>query len=401
MRITAISVPKNGIGLLFIIGLLSACGPRSKEIVKTDLNISYSVESAPEWTQLFYRKDGWFGADGIFTIPLTGRDRQGNLGNDSTLIFFSDTYIGKVVENKPDQSSVMVNNSVAYLKGNQPIADSLDFFIYRSSTGQPSALFVPSNEHASEDDFFWLGDGFVNQELSNTLYVFAYHIERTGENVYDFIEPNVSLMAMGNRSSPPYVDQRQLTTPLHVKIDSLGEGNLGSGILVNTTWAGAPNPDGYIYVYGCIGAKKSLVVARVKPKDFENFKEWRYWNGEQWDVRSETMQQVVDAASNELSVTPLPDGRFVLIFQVLGLSDKIGMRIGASPVGPFSEIHEIYETPEMKNGLWCYNAKAHFNLSAPNELLISYNTITPNFWIDIKEDAHIYRPRFIKIKFDL
>ena len=49
----------------------------------------------------------------------------------------------------------------------------------------------------------------------------------------------------------------------------------------------------------------------------------------------------------------------------------------------------------------CYNAKAHFNLSAPNELLISYNTITPNFWIDIKEDAHIYRPRFIKIKFDL
>jgi hypothetical protein len=70
-------------------------------------------------------------------------------------------------------------------------------------------------------------------------------------------------------------------------------------------------------------------------------------------------------------------------------------------VGPFSEIHEIYETPEMKNGLWCYNAKAHFNLSAPNELLISYNTITPNFWIDIKEDAHIYRPRFIKIKFDL
>ena len=234
MRIIAILVSKNGIGLLFIIGLLSACGPQSKEIVKTDLNISYSVESAPEWTQLFYRKDGWFGADGIFTIPLTGRDRQGNLGNDSTLIFFSDTYIGKVVGNRPDQSAVMVNNSVAYLKGNQPIADSLDFFIYRSSTGQPSSLFVPSNEHTYEDDFFWLGDGFVNQELSNTLYVFAYHIERTGEYVYDFIEPDVSLMAMGNRSIPPYVDQRQLTTPLHVKIDSLGEGNLGSGILVNT-----------------------------------------------------------------------------------------------------------------------------------------------------------------------
>ena len=105
----------------------------------------------------------------------------------------------------------------------------------------------------------------------------------------------------------------------------------------------------------------------------------------------------MNGASNELSVTPLSDGRFVLIFQVLGLSDKVGMRIGASPVGPFSEILEIYNTPEMESGLWCYNAKAHFNLSQPDELLISsiYHT---NFWIDIKEDAHIYRPRFIKLE---
>ena len=237
--------------------------------------------------------------------------------------------------------------------------------------------------------------------MSNTLYAFAYHVERTGENVFDFVEPNVSLIAINNRSSPPYVDQRQLTTPFHVKIKDLGEGNLGAGILVNTTWAGAPNPDGYIYVYGCIGPRKSLVVARVVPKDFEDFKEWRYWNGNKWDLRPENLNEIVNGASNELSVTPLSDGRFVLIFQVLGLSDKVGMRIGASPVGPLSEILEIYNTPEMESGLWCYNAKAHFNLSQPDELLISYNTITPNFWIDIKEDAHIYRPRFIKLKFDL
>ena len=134
--------------------------------------------------------------------------------------------------------------------------------------------------------------------------------------------------------------------------------------------------------------------------DFEDFKEWRYWNGNKWDLRSENLNEIVNGASNELSVTPLSDGRFVLIFQVLGLSDRVGMRIGASPVGPFSEIDEIYYTPEMESGLWCYNAKAHLNLSQPDELLISYNTITPNFWIDIKEDAHIYRPRFIKLKFD-
>lgn len=100
-------------------------------------------------------------------------------------------------------------------------------------------------------------------------------------------------------------------------------------------------------------------------------------------------------------MTALPDGRYLLVFQVLGLSDKVGMRIAASPVGPFSDIIEIYTTPEWKEGIWTYNAKAHPNLSNPGELLISYNTITPDFWNDIQKDAHIYRPRFIKLKFDL
>ena len=91
-------------------------------------------------------------------------------------------------------------------------------------------------------------------------------------------------------------------------------------------------------------------------------------------------------------------GRYVLIFQVLGLSDKVGMRIGDSPVGPFSEIQEIWRTPEADEGLFCYNAKAHPNLSKPGELLISYNTITLDFWNDIQQNAHIYRPRFIRLK---
>ncbi len=104
---------------------------------------------------------------------------------------------------------------------------------------------------------------------------------------------------------------------------------------------------------------------------------------------------------NELSMTTLQDGRYLLVFQVLGLSDKVGMRIAQSPVGPFSDIIEIYITPEWKEGIWTYNAKAHPNLSKPGELLISYNTITPDFWSDIQKDAHIYRPRFIKLKFDL
>lgn len=388
-----------------IVIMIAACEQPAKkkgqdiDLSKIDLSIEWEAEVAEDWTNLFYRKEGWFAADGIFSIPLTGEDRQGNIGNDSTLIIFSDTYVGKVVDNKPDENSVMVNNTVAYFQGTTAHPDSIRFYYNQDESGVPTSFFEPKNEKATEKDFYWLGDGFVNQELDNRIYLFTYHVERTGDNVFDFIEPDVSMVTFGNRSIPPFDDQRQFTTPLHVTLDSIGEGNLGAGILVNTKWAGAVNPDGYVYVYGCIGSDKSMVVSRVRPAEIEDFEQWRYWNGSNWGTNPSELKPITNAVSNELSVTPLPDGRFAVIFQVMGLSDKVGMRIAASPTGPFSEIHEIFRTPEIDEGLWPYNAKAHFNLSQPGELLISYNTITPDFWKDILEDAHIYRPRFIRLKF--
>ena len=86
--------------------------------------------------------------------------------------------------------------------------------------------------------------GRVNRERRNTLYLFAYHIQVTGEGVFDFMEPDVSLVALPAGSRPPFERQRQIRTPLHFKIPALGEGNFGAGILVNTRWAGAPSSSG-------------------------------------------------------------------------------------------------------------------------------------------------------------
>ena len=134
----------------------------------------------------------------------------------------------------------------------------------------------------------------MNKALNNTLYIFTYHVEMTGDNVFDFIEPDVSLVAIPEGERPPFSTQRQITTPLHIEHDSLGEGNFGCGILVNTDWAGAPNPDGYVYVYACIGQDKSLVVARSKPAHFEDFDQWRYWNGEDWDTDMNNMKAIYE-----------------------------------------------------------------------------------------------------------
>jgi hypothetical protein len=382
---------------LILFTLFLSCSPRNFKPISLQPP-AYTVEAAPEWTNLFYRNSGWFGADGIFSIPLSGVDKPGNVGNRETLLLFSDTYIGEVKDNKPLAGNTMVNNTVALVKGNSGSPDSIAFYYKKDEKGAPQTFFVPENKGGPKQHF-WLGDGFVNKERNNTLYLFAYHIQVTGAGVFDFTEPDVSLIALPDGSTrPPFAQQRQIATPLHINIPNLGEGNFGAGILANTKWAGAPHPDGYVYVYACIGKDKNLVAARVKPKYFEDFSHWRYWNGQQWTSDIAQLKGITNAVSNELSVTPLPDGRYALIFQVLGLSDKVGMRIGSSPVGPFGEIQEIWRTPEADQGLFCYNAKAHPNLSKPGELLISYNTITLDFWNDIQKDAHIYRPRFIRVR---
>ena len=371
------------------------------QTVKAPIPFTYTVQAAPEWTSLFNRTDGWFGADGIFSIPLNGNDYARHKKKDSILLLFSDTYIGKVENKKPLPGNTMVNNTIAYVKDIDPDPNSIQFYYKTSAEGKPETFFIPTTTTEKKPQLFWLGDGFVNKELNNNLNIIGYKVERTGPGVFDFIETAVSIISIPGGERAPFEHQKQIETSLHINNARLGEGNFGSGIFVNTKWAGAQHPDGFVYIYGCLGKDKNLVVSRVKPADFENLNAWRYWNGIDWSENSTELKALTNSASDELSLTQLPDGRFILIFQVLGLSDKVGMRIADSPVGPFSDITEIWSAPEWKEGLWTYNAKAHPSLSKPGELLISYNTITPDFWNDIEKDATIYHPRFIKLKYNL
>jgi len=379
------------LGLCILIALLSSQYLSGQEF-------KYHVEPAPEWTDLFYRTSGWFGADGIFSIGLDGNDQ--NDGSETTLITFGDTFIGEVENGAPKNGYAMVHNTVAYFNGLEAASENIEFHYNKDQDDTPTSYFNLENPDVQKGQFHWLGDGFVNVDMDSTLYLFAYHIEWTGDNVFDFIEPDVSLIAFPATDRPPFEKQRHIKVPLHVVTEKYGEGNFGSGIFANTSWAGAKNPDGYIYVYGCIGTDKNLIAARIESRHFENTDAWEFWDGEEWGEEIENVAPVTNAVSNELSMTQLGDGRYLLVFQVLGISDKVGIRIGESLVGPFGDIIEIWRTPEFDEGLWPYNAKGHPALSKEGELLISYNTITPDFWNDIEKDAHIYRPRFIRLIFD-
>lgn len=384
-----------------------ACGNRTgaqqDTVQATDtVTLNYTLEEAPEWTRLFDRTSGWFGADGIFSIPLNGVDTPRSTQGSQTLLVFSDTMIGEIDDGELQPGSVMVNNSVAILDGATPDKNRIQFFWHSDSSGKPASVFVPETPQAQPGEYYWLGDGFVNQELDNTTYVFGYRIRRTDAAVFPFEEVGNALIAIPAGSQPPFKNHRQMDTPFFVRdsADSRNNGSFGAGILVNTAVAGAPTPDGYVYVYGVRGPKKQVLVARVRPKDFEDFAAWRFWDGADWSTDMYKAAPIANRASNELSVTPLPDGRYALVFQTDGIGTTVGLRIGLSPFGPFGPIKELWDCPEVaQEGLFVYNAKAHPHLSEQRELLISYNVNSFDFLADIRKTPNLYRPRFIRVTF--
>lgn len=388
--------------VLFLVGCArqSKVKKEEKEQFEHIGSVYYKVEAVPQWSDLFKRNSGWFGGDGIFTIPLNGVDR-GTAEGDTIMFLFSDTLIGKIIDGEL-QDYTMVHNSIAYLTGPQPKPENMDFVWAKKPDSSPATMFVPQTDVAQPKDYYWLGDGFVNQALGKT-YIFAYRIRNTGgEGTFPFKVVGNPLIVLENPDNPPFKNQRQIQT-LFFKSGSgpAGFGSFGAGIFVNTEAVGAPNPDGYIYVYGVKGKDKQLIAARVKPKNFENFEMWNYWDGDGWNPDISVVQAITNRVSNELSVTPIGNGKYALIFTVNGVGPKIGMRIGESPVGPFSPIEVIWKSDanETDPSFFSYNAKAHPAISPPGELLVSFNVNSFKFFKKINKFPHLYRPRFIRVIF--
>lgn len=394
-------LPANMLVISMAFFLCSSRAAIAQDTSKVDLqHLSFTVEEAPEWTNLFIRSSGWFGADGIYALPSDGARSKGARPSSKNMFIFSDTMVGDIKDGVLQPGYTMPHNSVAYLNGDEPKANDINFHWATDATGKPVSLFIPHTPSAGKQDYYWLGDGFVNTELHKT-YIFAYRMRNlSSKDDWSFKEMETILIALPKGSKPPFTDQQQIETPLHYqngKTDN-SSGGYGAGIFVNTKKAGAPQPDGYVYVYGVRG-KGNLVVSRVMPKDFEDFSAWRFWDGKTWNADKEQAAYLTGGVSNELSLSPLADGRYILVFELDGMGGDVAMRIGASPVGPFGPVIKLYNGKISNSHYFHYNAKAHPSLSAPGELLISYNQNSFDFWNQIKLNPILYHPYFLRLKF--
>ncbi|TCD00060.1 DUF4185 domain-containing protein [Pedobacter psychroterrae] len=363
-------------------------------------NIKFTVSDEDEWSKLFTRSSGWFGGDGIYSIPLNGAESKTAGKKDKTLFIFSDSMLGEISDGKLQPGSKMIHNSVAILEGKEPVADKI-IFSWDMKDGKPESVFHPKTPNTGSTDYYWLGDGFVNQELNNAVYIFGYRVKTVSDGTFGFSEVGNTLIKIAEGQKPPFSNYDQKDTPFYLDKSTGETGSYGAGIYVNTAKAGAPQPDGYLYIYGVKGQAKNLLVARVLPKEFEDYSKWRFFDGTNWQSDMHKAATVTDQVSNELSLTALKDGRYALVFQQNGMGRSVAMRIGASPKGPFGPVIKLFDTsPSLtQKSYFSYNAKAHPSLSKEGELLISYNINSFDFFKDLNVYPQLYRPRFIKVKF--
>ena len=360
------------------------------------------TEPALEWTALFDRNSGWTGADGIYSFARTGIDANGAAFGTQTIFIFSDTAIGDVdINGKRLPGTTLVNNTAAVLQGGVPVPERARFIWGRTANNKPAALAIPDTPQSEPDDWYWFGDGIV---LGDNLHIVAYRMRRLGQGgVFDFQTAGTAMLTVPLDSPDPWKNIDQADAPFFLPATpDNGDITYGSGIMPNTAEAGAPFPDGYIYIYGVRNdISKKLLAARVTPEAFMTFDAWRFYDGSDWVADIEAAAPLTNRISNEMSVTPLPNGEYLLVYQQDALGQQVAVRRGASPVGPWGPSKPIYLTPEPSQDpdTFVYNAKAHPHISMPGELLISYNVNTLDFFGDFFRDADIYRPRFIRLRY--
>lgn len=355
------------------------------------------------FTGQFSSYSSWSGADGVFSTRLDGYQAM-NAEPSKTIFHFSDTYYGEVNPvTKQRVNNKMVNNSFAYLEN-----EKMNFV--GNMEGIPLLATKDSNR-SEADAFYWLGDSFV---INQTYYVFGLYIAKEGP--LGFNQVGEDLFAFDIQEGQVDFASKRLiydTSTNHLSyFDSANQLSviLGSGVFENTIQSGALNPDGYVYIYGYRDDKKiansrSLVVARVRQAEVENYSSYRYWDGANWVEDISKLAPLTDHGnvSCELSVSEINDktspyyGKYILVYQDATIGKDVCYRLSSSPFGLFDEKKVLYHCEEstLMNGVSQYNAKAHPVLSRNGSIVVSYNLNESTFGMNDK-NGDIYHPRFVE-----
>lgn len=240
----------------------------------------------------------------------------------------------------------------------------------------PPRVIESDFEITERQYWYWPGDGWVEDDK---LMVFSSEFYQNGDGMWDFEFKKTALFTY---SLPDFEE---------ISIDTIPYSN-ALGIHYGHSVC---KTEEYVYVYGLLD--RSPHAARI-----DNEGDWQFYSGEDWSkFPADSKPMLVTDGSEQFSVFE-HDGEFILIMQEGSLSDKIYSYISNFPYGPWTNKQLLYQTPRAyeNDQLFTYNALAHPQFTENNELLISYNTNSFEL-ADHFVNAGIYRPRFIRVPFEL
>lgn len=337
-----------------------------------------SVRPAPEIERLFASREGWLGADAIYSIPLP---------DQSWLWVFGDTLVGTIRDGRRHDVR-MVNNSFARQRGFGAGA-RVELLLHRDDRGQPSSFITP----AAGPGYYWLWDGLVEQ---GRLYLLATRLTSPGTiTAFDWTLRDQALIVVDNPVDPPARWRtRQIGLPFG---EFTAEYEALWGLEVLRTNDG-------VLVFGTTRGNKSeprnLVVARVAPNQIDQPGQWRFWSRAGWQADARQAGPLTTAVGTEGSLTWLPERqRWVYIYSP-PLDRRIQMRTARTALGPWSDPVTVYNCPETEWNprVFCYAAKARLVPDRGEELLVSYATNSFEMLPDVTADSRIYQPRFVWLK---
>ena len=331
-------------------------------------------------------KDGWWGADAAYFIPLP----------DGRIVWvFGDTLYGKerVVKNKIPR---MVRNSIAISTCDADGNWNVEYVMRGADTGQPQDFF----QARDGSYWYWALDGFFHGE---DLWVTLLCIREAAapadpdSEVFTFETCGTDLAKLSNLDAPPeewpvkYFPLVPDGTRAHPSATAVVEGD-------------------YAYIFGVYEeGGRPMVLARIPldgleaPADnLEYLASDDTWKPGFDPTRA---KHVMERGVTEMSVRYHPGLKkwIALLGAPEFPSDKVLFRTAPRLTGPWTEGKVVYQFPDMQRtapaydkDTFCYAVKEHPEFRKPGEILITYvcNTFTV---AKIVDNLTIYFPRPVRL----
>ena len=163
----------------------------------------------------------------------------------------------------------------------------------------------------------------------------------------------------------------------------------------------------YVYIYGVReagGWNKQLLLARAPSDQIENFTTWEFRGVDEWTTHVAEARSLAEGMVNEFSISSTvatEERSWIMVHSEPLFGPRIMVRRSRHAEGPWSKPQAVFRVDDIDRhkSYFTYAAKAHADLSAPDELLISYVVNSHDFGAMVR-DADIYRPRFVRLRMD-